>query len=308
MQQRKPEIVTREIQDLDKMILSSSELLFQFPKDDLLRLNIEQLEHRKSELLKELEISLEFYGQHSLKYVFKSISDKIKLETLLGSLNTFKSLIDKTFEKVTGGKNNNLPIYFNTVFSGSYGIQLSTPFEEKLLDHDYEKAIDETLKVVGNLLVTDEGQLDEALNNHFGDDRKLISKYALFFKRIHESNEPVKIEWSSPISKQSREVTIEPEKAQFIHTFFSKKQISEETIELLGILKGLSLIRYRVEFVNDIEGKEYITAKFDESLSEEVIDSIDKYVIAQFNVSIKYNEAQDKEEKQYRLISIRPNK
>jgi len=307
MQQRKPEIVTREIQDLDKMILSSNELLLQFPKDDLLRLNVEQLEYRKSELLKELETSLEYFGQHSLKYVFQSISNKIKLETLLGSLNTFKSLIDKTFEKVTGGKNNNLPIYFNTVFSGSYGIQLSTPFEGKLLDHDYEKAIEKTLVVIGDLLVTEEEQLDEALKMHFGDDRKLISKYSLFFKRIHESNEPVKIEWSSPISKQKKEVIIEPEKAKFIHNFFSKKEVSEETIELLGILKGLSLIRYRVEFVKDVEGKGYITAKFDESLSEEVIDSIDKYVIAQFNVSIKYNEAQDKEEKQYRLISLKPN-
>jgi hypothetical protein len=303
---RYPEVITREIQNLDKIILSSLELLKQFPKDDILRLNIEQSDHRKILLISELELSLDNYGQHSLKYIFQGIQDKIKLETLIDGLNSFKGLIDKTFEKVTNGKNNHLPVYFNTVFSGSYGIQLSTPFEEKLLDHDFEKAISETINIVSDLISADENQIKETLERDFGENRTLLNKYSLFFKKIHLSNEPIKIEWSSPISKEKKEVVIVPEKAKFLHSYFSQKDESQETIELLGILKGLSLLRYRVEFLKDVEGKEVITAKFDEKLSEEVKDSIDRYVIAQFSVTIKYNETKDIEERNYELLSLRP--
>jgi hypothetical protein len=303
---RFPEIITREIQNLDKIILSSRELLKQFTNDNILRLNIEQAEHRKSELILELDTSLEYYGQHSLKYIFQGIQDKIKLETLIDGLNSFKGLIDKTFEKVTKGKSNHLPVYFNTVFSGSYGIQLSTPFEEKLLDHDFEKAIGETIGIVSDLISADENQIKETLQKDFGDNRTLLNKYSLFFKKIHQSNEPVKIEWNSPISNTKKEVIVEPEKAKFLHSYFSQNDETQETIELLGILKGLSLLRFRVEFLKDVEGKEVITAKFDEKLSEEVKDSLDRYVIAQFSVTIKYNEVKDQEERKYELITIKP--
>ncbi|MBO0592866.1 hypothetical protein I2486_15785 [Cellulophaga sp. E16_2] len=303
---RFPEIITREIQNLDKIILSSIELLNQFPTDDILRLNVEQSEFRKSELLIELEKSLEYYGQHSLKYIFQDIQDKIKLETLIDGLNSFKGLIDKTFEKVTNGKQNHLPVYFNTVFSGSYGIQLSTPFEEKILDHDFEKAIGETIEIVSDLISSSEDKIKETLQKDFGHNRTLLNKYSLFFKKIYQSNEPVRIEWKSPISNSKKEIIIEPEKAKFLHSYFSQNDKTEETIELIGILKGLSLLRFRVEFLKDVKGKEVITAQFDEKLSEEVKDSLDKYVIAQFSVKIKYNELKDQEERKYELISIKP--
>lgn len=303
---RFPEIITREIQNLDKIILSSIELLNQFPKDDILRLNVEQSEFRKSELLIELETSLQYYGQHSLKYIFQDIQDKIKLETLIDGLNSFKGLIDKTFEKVTKGKHNHLPVYFNTVFSGSYGIQLSTPFEEKLLDHDFEKAIGETIGIVSNLILSSEDQIKETLQRDFGENRTLLNKYSLFFKKIHQSNEPIRIEWKSPITNTKKEIVVEPEKAKFLYSYFSQNDETKETIELIGILKGLSLLRFSVEFLKDVEGKEVITAKFDEKLSEEVKDSLDRYVIAQFSVAIKYNEVKDQEERKYELISIKP--
>lgn len=302
---RQPEIITKEIQDLDAISLKGKELSDQFPQDNILRLNVSQAENRKKYLLIELDESLQYFGRHSLKYIFKDIQEKIKLETLLENLSSFKGLIDKTFEKVTSGKQNHLPIYFNTVFSGSYGIQLSTPFEEKLLDHDYEKAIDETLTIINDLTNSDEEQLKEILTKDFGKDRTLLNKYSLFFKKIHQTDKRVELEWNSPNTKKIKKVLIEPSKAKVLHNIFSQKQKSEETIELIGVLKGLSLIRYKVEFVKDVEGKEYITAKFNESLSEEVKDLIDRYVFAKFKVSIEYNEMKDEEEKKYELIELR---
>ena len=301
---RIPEIITREIQDLDKMSLNATELSMQFPDDNILRLNVEQIKRRKEILIEELEESLQLYGRHSLKYIFSDLKETIKLEILLDNLNSFKGLIDKTFKKVTSGKQNNLPVYFNTVFSGSYGIQLSTPFEEKLVDHHFEEAIGQTINILSDLINSTDERLSEILMEDFGEDRKLLNKYSLFFKKIFQNDNKVEIIWDSPISKTKKSVIVEPERAKILHSKFSQKEQSEETVELLGILKGLSLLRYRVEFVKDTEGKEVVTAKFDESLSEEVKDALDKYIIAKFKVKIDFNEMKDQEEKKYELLSI----
>lgn len=301
---RLPELITREIQDLDKIRLSAIELSMQYPNDNLLRINIEQTETRKQLLINELDESLKFYGKHSIKYIFSDLKETIRLETLLEHLKSFKNLVDKTFEKVTFGKQNNLPINFNTVFSSSYGIQLSTPFEEKLLDHDYEKALGQTIGILSNLIDSSDEELNNVIEKDFGENRKLLNKYSLFFKKIYQYNKKIQIVWDSPITKEIKSLVIEPEKAKVLHSRFSQKEISEETIELLGILKGLSLIKFKVEFVKDVEGKDVITAKFDESLTEEVKDALDKFVIARFKVNIMFNETKDEEEKKYELVSI----
>lgn len=292
---------------MDRILLNARNLSLQFPNDNILRLNVEQSDFRKKNLIEELDKSLQYFGQHSIKYIFKDVQEKIALDILIENLSSFKELIDKTLEKVTLGKNNYLPVFFNTVFSGSYGIQLSTPFEPKLLDHDYEKAINETVKIITDLVVANEDQLKEILRKDFGDNRKLLNKYSLFFKKLQLANKKVEIVWTSPNTNESKLVEIEPSKAKILYSAFSQKEKSEETVQLIGILKGLSLIRYKVEFVTDPDGNEFITAKFDDRLSEEIIDSIDKYVFAEFKVRIEYNEIRDEEEKKYELISLKPH-
>ncbi len=303
---REPEIILREIQDLDKISLNAQELSFQFPNDNLLRLNVEQAETRKRALLLEFEESLSYHRRHSIKYIFQNVQ-KIKLETLLNNLNSFKELIDRSFEKVTSGRKNNLPVYFNTVFSGSYGIQLSTPFEEKIIDPDFEKTIDKTLSVINDLVSSTEEQLTSILERDFGNERKLLNKYSLFFKKIYQADAEIRIDWKSPITNDLKSVVINPHRAKELHSIFSQKEVSEDTLELLGILKGLSLIRFKAEFVTDTEDQYTITARFDENLSEEVKDALDKYVTARFKVVTQYNEMQDQEERRYELISIYSN-
>ncbi|MEX2437985.1 MAG: hypothetical protein WD449_01895 [Candidatus Babeliales bacterium] len=304
MKLRDPDIITQEIQDLDSIILSANELSNQFPHDNLLRMNVSQSEHRKENLLRELEASLELYGRHSIKYIFKEVSNSIKVETFTDNLNAFKKIIDKTFEKITEGKSNNIPVYINAFFRGSYGIQLTTPFEEELFDQKYDKALNETFTVFLDLVSVDEIQINDVLEKNFGNDRSLLNKYSIFFKKVHQYNKEIHIEWKSPNTKKTLKTSITPEKANSLYNFFSKKESTEEEVELLGILKGLSLIRYKVEFISDPDGKAFITAKFDEKLTEEVIDSIDKYVYAKFSVTSKYNEAKDQLEKFYELNSI----
>lgn len=62
---RQPETILHEIQDLDKISLNAQELSFQFPNDNLLRLNMKQAEARKTILLSEYEESLQYHRRHS---------------------------------------------------------------------------------------------------------------------------------------------------------------------------------------------------------------------------------------------------
>jgi len=301
---RQPDIIVGEIHDLDKIIISTNELIYQFPDDNILSLNLEQTEYRKNLLLKELDESLGYYGRHSIKFIFTGIKEKISLETLLENLGSFKNLLDKTIEIVSGGSSNNLPIYFNTVFSSSYGIQLSTPFEGKLFDHDFEKAFLKTISTLNDLIISDDEGLKHIMEREFGNDWKFFNKYSIFFKKIYQTDKKIKIVWNSPITKKDSIVEIEPAKAKYLYSIFHIHEKKEDIIELFGILKGLSLIRYKVEFVKDVDGKELIIAKFDESLTEEVKDALDKYVIAQFKVISEFNELTEEVQKKYILLSV----
>lgn len=302
---RHPEIITQDIQSLDKIIFNSNELLLQFPNDNILRLNVEQAESKKNILLLELEKSCEFHGQHSIKYIFQNIQQKIKLDTLIDGLKSFKGLIDMTYETVTNGKHNILPIYFNTVFNGSYGVQLTTPFEEKLFDHDYEKSLSQTMTLVNDLISANDDMILTTLQKDFEDNELLLQKYSKFFNKIHQSNEPIRIEWKSPISKKIRKVVIEPKKAKLLYKFFSQKNEKEDSYILVGIIMGISLLKYQVEFVKENDTNP-IVAKFDKKLSEDVKKYIDVKVTAKFKVSIKINDINDKEIKKYDLVSISP--
>lgn len=58
---RDPDTIIREISDLNEVIAQSELLLQQFPTDKLQQLAIQQDQHRKKKLAKELHLSLSIY-------------------------------------------------------------------------------------------------------------------------------------------------------------------------------------------------------------------------------------------------------
>lgn len=58
---RNPDIIIREINDLNQIISQSEQLSQQFPADGLLQLALKQDQHRKKQLAKELHLSLSIY-------------------------------------------------------------------------------------------------------------------------------------------------------------------------------------------------------------------------------------------------------
>lgn len=300
---RKPNIILQEIQDLDSIITNTKELIPKFPDDKLLILTIEQAENRKIYLLQEFEKSLAIHRRHSIKFIFTNVKENLGVESLVGNLQTFKILVDRTFEHILCKKRNKIPIYFNTVFSGSFGIYLSTPYDSEFFSvHD--DAFEFIINTINEILQSEKSKVRDIIKSKFKDDKKLIRKYNNFFKNVVETQESVKIEWKSP-NKKEEILNLEYEKAQKLYNLFSEHEKYEEVeIELFGIVKGISLIHYFIEFKKDLLGKQVIKIRFDKSLSEKVIPTFNMNVIAKITQKIELNEITEEEIKAYSLIDI----
>ena len=303
---RQPNLITREIQDLDKLYLVTQNFSEQFPDDKLLRLNLEQLTYRKKILLAELEQSLLANNQHSLQYIFKDSWGSLPVKTLTTNLSALSRLVDKNLYTATAGKKKHLPLYFNTVFSGSFGLQLSTAPEDKLIDQDYESAVGETIGTLEALTTTDKEELGGLLKQTFAHDAQLLNRFKGFFKTVALNGQEVEIRWASPVTATLQTVSIAPVKAEQLLVLFEQQETSTQEIELLGIVKGVSLIRYWLEFVRDLEGRDVIKAKFDKGLTDQVAPCLNRYVLAKFLVTTAFNEAKDEPEHTYELLTVQP--
>ncbi len=58
---RDPDTIIREINDLNQVIAHTQKTLQQFPDDQLLQIALQQDQHRKKTLAKELHLSLTLY-------------------------------------------------------------------------------------------------------------------------------------------------------------------------------------------------------------------------------------------------------
>jgi hypothetical protein len=302
---RLPEDITREIQGIDKTYLALRPTADSRPDDAAIELVLSGLKHRKMKLLAELEQSLITNNRHSLQYVFKTDQEKLEIKTLSTNLSAFGRLVDHQLGKATRGKQKHLPIYLNTIFSGSFGIQLSTPTESKFLDQDFEKAVGGTIDKLTELTTTPDAQLGELVKETFAHDGALLSHFSALLKNMASTGEEVEIRWRSPVTEQVRAVAVAPAKASQLLHLFAGHATKEETVDRSGIIKGVSLVNYVVEFVADNESQRHIRADFDVALTDLVVNALNRHVSAQLLITTTYNEIKDKPGHTYRLLNLK---
>ena len=165
---RMPNVVLKEIQQLDALIISSRELQYQFAADTGMTASLEHQQQRKLSLLAELEESLRYYGRHAIRLVFTNAGETVRLESVTSNLQRFKSLIDQSYARVTQDRKTKLPIFFNTVFSGSFGVLLSTPFEEELFHREYDATFDFVLGTIQQIA----SESDEGVSQYIKETTK----------------------------------------------------------------------------------------------------------------------------------------
>jgi hypothetical protein len=305
MTNRKPEIIEKEIRLLDMSVFKAETLLFQFPDDNLLRLTIEQDTHRRAALIKELKSSI-LENQQNLVYFFldEDVSG-IDLDLLLPNLSNFKNIIDKTCSYLN--VSNRIPLNLKTTVSGSFGFLLTTPFEAKLF-REYDKVIDYVFTTITALELANDENIQQILKDHFKNDKKVINKYSLFFNGLSKTKKNFRIEWTA-ISGGHNVINLTEETTTHLYSLLSQHSKPEEsTKNLYGIIKGISLLKNKIDFATNIENPSNnpIKASFSVDLVELVKEYLDSFCICEFKVITEYNEATEEEINKYELLNIIP--
>lgn len=302
---RKPDIIESEIRLLDNSIFKAETLLLQFPDDNLLRLTIEQDKNRRIILLDELKLSISENQQNSVYFFLDENVSGIDLDLLLPNLTNFRNIIDKTSNYLN--VSNRIPLKFKTTVAGSFGFLLTTPFEGKLF-RDYDNVLEYVFDTISKLEQSNESTIHDILQDRFKNDKKVINKYCLFFNQLSKSKKDYRIEWTS-ISGNHNVISL-PEKTTTHLYFLLSQQVKPEetTSQLYGIIKGVSLIKNKIDFVIDLERPNIspLKAKFSEDLVDLVKEYLDTYIICEFKIISEYNEATEEEINKYELLNIKP--
>jgi hypothetical protein len=302
---RKPDIIESEIRLLDNSLFKAESLLLQFPEDNLLRLTIEQDKHRRVVLIDELKASIAENQQNSVYFFLDEDVSGIDLDLLLPNLSNFKNIIDKTSNYLN--VSNRIPLKLKTTVAGSFGFLLTTPFEGKLF-REYDNVIDYVFRTITVLEQTNESDIHDTLKDLFKNDKKVINKYSQFFNGLSKTKKDYRIEWTA-ISGNHNVISLPEKTTTHLYSLLSQQIKPEETTkQLYGIIKGVSLLKNKIDFATDIENpaNNPIKASFSEDLADLVKEYLDTFSICDFKVITEYNEATEEETNKYELLNIIP--
>lgn len=300
---RKPELIQEQIRHLDRVTHSIQQASTNSPEHFGLKFLLQQDTYQKEQLVAELRESIRHHRGHVLSYIFKTKPlEAMKLDTMLSGLSGLRDVVRQSCYAACG---QDLPLNFETVFQGSFGIMLSTPPDGELIQTKYQTALKNVLQTIDQVS-KDDADIKTIIHKQFHNNRKAASKYSTLFKNISESDHTVEISWID-ITGDVEEVSIATDKAKKIHEVFlehGKKEPYEEN--LVGHIKGVSLLDNSIQFQvadKDKKRKKVIKARFPEDLSQAVKESFDKKIEAVFYVEVEYNEATDQEKFVRTLIS-----
>ena len=115
-----------------------------------------------------------------------------------------------------------------------------------------------------------------------------------------------RIEWTA-ISGGHNTINLTEETTTQLYSLLSQHSKPEEsTKQLYGIIKGISLLKNKIDFATNIENPSHnpIKASFAVDLAELAKEYLDSLCICEFKVITEYNEATEEEINKYELLNI----
>jgi hypothetical protein len=302
----KPEFLVERLMEVDEILDLTRRLIAENPEDQSLKLSLRQDKVHREKLVKCLNRSLVEYRQHSVSYIFKEeATGPINLDTFLGGLQSFGTLVAATFKELCGTK---IDLQFNTVFAGSFGVLLSTPFDDHLVESDFDRglsAVFDTIEYVG-----EEGtDTKELLKKTLKGNRDLIRRFNNFFNGIVKTGGAVEIRWQGVSGQAARSAVVPVDRARKLQNLFAAHaQREPETHVLIGQIKGISLLRNVVDIQHPVPGKRkprtLPNIPFPPELTKQVKANFDTTVKLTIQVHYDYNEMTGLETPHRSLVDI----
>ncbi len=211
---RRPELIKKELRELELSSSSSKEWLLSHPEDKLVLLLLEQDKILKDSLISEFEESCKYHRRHILNYSIKT-EDNVDIYSLSNLLSSFNKVITATLNHIPG-KIKTIPLYFDSVVASSFGIVLSTDWDPELIDTSYEKTFKKFFDIISKLDKTDNTPNDDLLSL-FSEDKNLMRKYRSFYRGIAYYNSSVGLKWGGFLEDKKREHLIDYKVASKIY-------------------------------------------------------------------------------------------
>jgi len=309
---RRPGSILSELDQLHELIDENRRLVEEDPAELALQLNLMSLESRETFLLDELRIAnkrnaidtfdLEIKG----KYVE---NHRISSDVLGKTLIKFQSVIhsiDYSLKEGPSATQNAIP---ETIRSSSRIDTLAMcPASFRLvLSSNQPSWFGESptkiaLRRFNRLL--DCGDNKDLIKQEIKElGLRTINRYKDFLDTVYNTSVEIKLyDAIKPEGFETKVLTYDLAK-KIWDVIDLEEAIPEQEDSYRGTLKGLSLINYTFQFVIDETG-DVIGGGFDSSLSDSLINMMNKTSVGLFKIAIKRNELSEKLYKVYTLLNL----
>ncbi len=310
---RESKIILKEISDIDDVIEKGKIALQKFPQDFGIIFMLKQDEARKTQLLEEYRESLSSMRIHVLDFVFEIHDKKIPLPIIIGALQELNQLLNKITEKIINKKFGKIELYLDAIFSGSYGVILSTPWDNKLFDSEYMGSFKILMDSVNQIFQKNNIiSIHDILKDTLKGDHETIRRYKKFFEAVKKTETSIRIKWKNPIEQKEYIARMDYDNLVHICNFLSVEKPLEEFIDVLGKIKAIDLLQHTIKLQREDIGdeierkkiKSIIQSKFQKELENEIKNIIDKSIKVKFKRTIEYNETTEEEIEKWELIKI----
>lgn len=301
---RLPDVITRQIQELDSIIESTKQAInenYNHPHTKAMEFMLEQDIEQKDRLLAELQESLAYYRQHAIKLSFMTDLASMPIHIIgevLSSLSTFLKGVNSVINK----NERAIPLYLRNTFHGSFGLLLSTNPSDKLIE-DTDKQMSLAFEAINTVVSDSQNKtaLKDDIQRVLKHDKKSLSRLKNLFEKLAKSEYGVSIEWVDT-HMSSKKVTIAHDRSVAIYDMLSETANGEE--EEISVSGTVIAIDIRDLIFKVVSHKETITVKMnkdDIGKIKELIDKSHTFIVAK---TVTFNEVTEKEENKYTLLRI----
>lgn len=311
-------LTLEEIRHLESIIKENKELLQKYPDDFVLEFSLQQLEARLIDLREEYKNYLLHAKRHSLDLILKIYDEQVEVNKIINPLESFYGVLNTIYQETTH-KKENIPIYFDTIYKGSVGILLSTPFDSKQIASDYEATFELFFEIIESILKKENKEnIHNVLQELLKGNRDIIKKIRKFIKTAIDVKEPMSIKWTNPIKNKKREIDLSQDDLNFLDEVLEKELAPEILdLEIKGKVVMIDLSSKKMKVELDITSKnmyEFLKSKkkliidFPEYLVEEVKKLLDEEAKFKIKATIIHNEITEEEKENFELIEVKKEK
>jgi len=307
--------ILEEIRYLEKLIEEHKEVLQEYPDDFAIQLSIQQFEARLEKLREDYRKYSSLAKKHILDLVLEAHQDNIEVDKVISSLGTFYEVLNTIYHEITN-KNEKIKLYFDAIYKGSFGMLLTTPFDDKFIASDYEITFKIFFEIM-NLIIQekDKNKIHNSLQEILRGDKEVIKKLKKFIKTFINVKEPLRIEWENPIKQKKYKIKISLEELELIDGIL-EKELSPEIldIEASGIIKMIDLLSNKIKLEIDgitkekyefLKRRKILKISFPDYLADKIKEKIDLPVNLKIRATLIHNDITEEEEKEtFELINI----